>query len=166
MFRIAVTGHRPKKLGWGYNFSDQRWIDLAWRMREILLARLKKFQSIECITGMALGVDQLFGLVALKLKKQNYPVKIFCAIPCRGQEKIWPDASIWLKIKENADEVQFICDGEYNNKCMQKRNIFMVDRCDELIAVFDGKPSGGTYNCVNYAVKKGKPIINLFPESE
>ena len=166
MYKIAITGHRPKKLGWSYDYYDPRWISLAWKMRKILLDRIEKHKEIECITGMAVGVDQVFGLVALKLKRQKYPVRLFCALPCKGQEQCWADASTWTRIKDNADEVYLVYDGEYNYKCMQERNIFMVDRCDELVAVFDGKPKGGTYNCIAYAIKKGKPIINIFQKEE
>lgn len=39
----------------------------------------------------------------------------------------------------------------------------MVDRCDKLIACYNGDTSGGTYNCVQYAKKKGKEIIVIDP---
>jgi uncharacterized phage-like protein YoqJ len=45
---------------------------------------------------------------------------------------------------------------------MQDRNIWMVDHCDALIAVWDGT-SGGTANCVRYAQKVGKPIVFIDP---
>ena len=41
----------------------------------------------------------------------------------------------------------------YHPAKMQKRNEFMVDNCDILIALWNGT-SGGTKNCINYAKKK------------
>lgn len=38
----------------------------------------------------------------------------------------------------------------------------MVDRCDRLIAVWDGS-NGGTGNCVKYAKEVGKPIVVINP---
>ena len=37
----------------------------------------------------------------------------------------------------------------------------MVDRSDSIVALWNGT-SGGTKNCIDYAEKKGKPIINLW----
>ena len=40
----------------------------------------------------------------------------------------------------------------------------MIDKCDVLIAVWDGKPFGGTYKAIKYAESKGKQLINLEPD--
>ena len=45
---------------------------------------------------------------------------------------------------------------------MQKRNEYMVDKCDILLAVWDGS-AGGTNNCVKYARKLDKEIIIIDP---
>jgi uncharacterized phage-like protein YoqJ len=45
---------------------------------------------------------------------------------------------------------------------MQKRNEYMVDKCDKLLAVWNGT-TGGTHNCIKYAKSKGKEIILLNP---
>ena len=45
---------------------------------------------------------------------------------------------------------------------MQKRNEYMVDLTDKVIAVWDGS-KGGTGNCVRYAEKCGKEIIRILP---
>ena len=160
MRKIAVTGHRPNKL-YGYNLKNEKWISLGFQMRNFLKDRLNMYNEIECITGMALGVDQLFGLVALKLKKENYNVKICSAIPCHGQELKWPNKDYWQRIYDNADEIIYVHDGPYTNTCMQERNIFMVDRADEILAVWNGT-SGGTKNCIDYAKKQNKIITNIY----
>lgn len=53
--RIAVTGHRPDSL-YGYNMKDLRWIDLEEKFERILVVQ----NCTEAITGMALGVDQVY----------------------------------------------------------------------------------------------------------
>ena len=45
---------------------------------------------------------------------------------------------------------------------MQKRNEYMVDLADVVIAVWDGSNSG-TGNCIKYAQKCGKEIIQITP---
>ena len=55
-----------------------------------------------------------------------------------------------------------MCDGGYAGYKLQKRNEWMVDHCDILIAVWDGT-SGGTANCVNYAQSVNKEKIFIDP---
>ena len=45
---------------------------------------------------------------------------------------------------------------------MQKRNEYMVDLADIVIAVWDGSASG-TGNCVRYTERCGKKIIRIMP---
>ena len=43
----------------------------------------------------------------------------------------------------------------------------MVDRCDVLIAVWDGEPArgpGGTAEIVAYALERGRPIVHIRPD--
>ena len=49
--------------------------------------------------------------------------------------------------------------GEYSSIKMEARNHYMIDKCDVLIAVYDGFSKGGTHNAINYAKKLGKKII-------
>jgi uncharacterized phage-like protein YoqJ len=44
----------------------------------------------------------------------------------------------------------------------QKRNEWMVDHAQMVIAVWDGS-SGGTANCVKYALKQGKRVWQINP---
>ena len=51
----------------------------------------------------------------------------------------------------------------YGPGCMQRRNRYMVDHSALLIAVYDGRKTGGTYYTVKYAKSLDKDIriINL-----
>ena len=48
--------------------------------------------------------------------------------------------------------------------CMDKRNKYMVDQSDVIIAVWSGRPSG-TGKTVQYAQSQGKPIVTINPNS-
>ncbi|MBR7190221.1 MAG: DUF1273 domain-containing protein, partial [Oscillospiraceae bacterium] len=48
----------------------------------------------------------------------------------------------------------------YSAGCMMRRNRYMVDKADLLIACFDGQ-SGGTLNTLRYAVRKNVRIVHL-----
>ena len=62
-----------------------------------------------------------------------------------------------------ADKVIDVSPDPYAVWKMQKRNIWMVDQSNVVIAVWDGKKSGGTYNCIKYAVGKGLPVLVIHP---
>ena len=51
---------------------------------------------------------------------------------------------------------------EYTRDCMQKRNRYLVDSCDYLIAVWYGTASG-TGSTVRYAQENNKSIIIINP---
>jgi uncharacterized phage-like protein YoqJ len=150
---IAATGHRPDKLG-GYAPGITN--------RLCLLAH--KHIAIACpayvISGMALGWDQAVAGAALLAQ-----IPLIAAIPFRGQESKWPAASqqIYRELLATSARVIEVCEPGYAVWKMQKRNEWMVDHADHMLALWDGSP-GGTGNCIEYANKKQKPIDNLWDE--
>ena len=151
---VAVTGHRPNKLNYEYNGEGEvsSWI------KERIKQKLYTIEADTCISGMALGVDMLFAECAIDLK-----LDLIAAIPCRNQEKVWPQLSQnrYNQIL-NYDRCQkvLVNDVEYQPWVMQKRNEWMVDNCNVLLAVWDGS-SGGTKNCIDYAHKVNKSILHI-----
>ncbi len=63
---------------------------------------------------------------------------------------------------EQANSVVYVS-REYSRDCMLKRNRFLVDHAACLLAVYNGKPQGGTAMTVRYARKLGRKIITLHP---
>ena len=158
--KICITGHRPDKL-YGYNLNDPRYKELFKLFKELLIEN----NCTEAITGMALGADILFALAVIKLKCEGYNIKLHCAIPCRHHSDKWAYDSkvLYNYILKSADYVKLVSDEEYKPWLMQKRNEYMVDQSDKVIAVWDGSKSG-TYNCVKYAEKQNKEIIVINPK--
>jgi len=64
-----------------------------------------------------------------------------------------------ISILKKADIVREISN-HFFKSCYQKRNEWMVDRSNLVIAVFNGEPSG-TKNTVIYAQRKGVEINNV-----
>ena len=118
------------------------------------------------ITGMALGADQLFADAAIQLKAMGADIKIIAAIPFKGQELKWPEASQnkYNEILEHCEQ-HIICPGGYSAYKMQARNKWMVNRSEYILALWDGRKSGGTWSCIKYAESKGKKIIVLRPDT-
>lgn len=125
---------------------------------------------MEFISGAALGVDMWAAEYICRRKFQsdtnNYSLTL--AIPCVGQQNRWPPESQlrWLYIFRMADKVHFCDKGKYAPYKMMKRNKWMADQSDLVIAVWNGDVKGGTADCVDYSIKKQKDIVNLWPEVE
>lgn len=171
MIRIAATGHRPNKL-WGYNYDEPHYKILKDIFKSYIINAINNTEdkTVECITGMALGVDTIFALAAIELSLLGYNINLIAAIPFKGQECKWPEKSIKLYnyILNYAHEIIYVCDGTYQPYKMQKRNEYMVDRLnfinDKLISIWDGS-NGGTANCVRYAESRGKNIVYINPKN-
>ena len=157
--KISVTGHRPNKL-YGYDIYNQQWTELKNKLKKLLI----EFKCDEAITGMALGVDTIFAIAVLELKQKGYDIKLHCAIPCQNQSCKWSKESVQLydTILSKADTVKLVSDEPYRPALMQKRNEYMVNLADIVIAVWDGS-SGGTGNCIKYAQKLRKKIYRVVP---
>jgi uncharacterized phage-like protein YoqJ len=151
---VAFTGHRPDKLG-GYKLPNPTYLHVCQQIEKTL----KELQPEKVISGMALGVDQWAANIAHRLG-----IPFIAAVPFLGQEKAWPAASqkTFNALIKLASEVVYVSEGGYAAYKMQVRNEWMVDRCDKLIAIWDGTP-GGTGNCVKYAQSKNKEIFYIKP---
>lgn len=144
---LGVTGHRPNKLGNEYDYKGPYSKYIRERLREQLII----YKPDRCVSGMALGVDTIFALLCLDMG-----IKLTAAIPCFNQDARWSKASKELYHQILAHPlvtVHYVTEGPYNSTCMQKRNIWMVDRLNVLLAVWNGTP-GGTKNCIDYATGK------------
>lgn len=118
------------------------------------------------ITGMAIGADQLFAQAVIRLMDQGMLCRLIAAVPFKGQEAIWPQRSkeIYFEVLARC-EVNYISSPGYTAAKMQKRNEWMVNRATSVLAVWDGKQTGGTYNAVQAAKKAGKEITVISPVS-
>src|ERR1700685_2111371 len=78
----GATGHRPDKLG-GYGEEQHK--------KLVFLAQIaiRNIKPDEIITGMALGWDQAVAEACILER-----IPFIAAIPCRGQENLWPDSAV------------------------------------------------------------------------
>lgn len=152
---MAITGHRPEKFGTG---------DTLLLMKHLIMRCLRhEFARLDprhIITGMARGVDQWAALVALEMG-----IPFVAAVPFIGQEHKWKryEREAYYTLLQKAKRVHIVSTGAYSAEKMYRRNRFMVNGCDVLLAVWNGS-EGGTSNCVNYAEKIRRPIIHIDPD--
>jgi len=150
---LSVTGHRlGRKLG-GYGK------EVLAALQRVALRGLEQLQPDKVITGMALGWDQAVAIACLDLG-----IPFHAAVPFDGQDAVWPHHSrqLYHSLLSKAAEVTVVSPGPYAAWKLYRRNEWMIDHSDLVLALWDGSPDGGTAACVRYAQSKGKSVFNVW----
>ena len=173
-FSLCVTGHRPNQL-FGYDIYSKKYDLIREKLEKVMVSESQRaydkygVDTFRYISGMALGIDTIFFEIALWLREHSgdFTVEVVAAVPFLGQESAWPKESRkqYHELLEQADETIVVSKGGYEPWKMQRRNEFMVDHSDVVLAVYNGAKFGGTKNCVDYAQKQNKELIIINPRS-
>ena len=85
--------------------------------------------------------------------------------PYERQAVRWPEAlrNRYFSIAERCDR-ETMLQRQYTPDCLRKRNRYMVDRAEIVLAVWNGSPSG-TGQTVWYARETGKPVWIFRPDT-
>lgn len=110
---------------------------------------------VRFISGFAEGVDLLFAAAVVRLKERGRPVALEAAIPYAARLK-YKDPT-FQKLLTACDDVTVICE-RYSTKSFFIRNRYMVDESALVIAIHDGRESGGTYSTMQYARTHEKEV--------
>jgi len=119
------------------------------------------------ISGGALGIDTYFADSVL-IQRAFVPwIDLVIAKPFPSQSSKWPAKSQkkFNEICDAADLVVNVSQDPYSPAKMQTRNKWMVDHSGLVLAVWNGKEHGGTWNCIQYARSQGKRIYHLNPNT-
>ncbi len=166
----AITGHRPTRFKFGYKENMTGCKRLKKRLRDqfILLygQGVRRF-----FVGGALGVDMWAGEILLRIKEMpGYSdLKLYIALPGEKQDQLWD--------KRSRERLAFLI--RHSEECVivgngltaedyRRRNQYMVDHADVLVAVYDKDQAirSGTGMTVNYAHKKRRlPVILIHPDT-
>ena len=162
---VAFTGHRPSKLPNGW---DGPHTEVFLFLVKKLLVENRKQEIERAYTGGALGWDQ----IALEACYQD-GIRQTLVEPFPGFWRKWSVKQIeeymqmkhtYLNLEGNDEIVHSNPDEDYAPWKLHARNEYMVNRCTELWAWWDGTRKGGTFQCVKYAHKQGKKIVNVYKE--
>lgn len=174
--RCSFTGHRPNKL-YGYNLNNRQYHQLNRLLYQLCENLIKKCGVNEFLSGGAIGFDMIAFEQVGQLSR-IYDIENNLAIPFRKQDRKWfkSDRDKYNDYKEIANNLYYVDQiegyqpkgnvvGEYSAAKMQLRNQFMVDNSDYIIACWDEIKEGGTWNCINYALKHNKNILHINPKT-
>lgn len=138
----CVTGHRTIP-------AEQREAVAAALEAEIDRAIADGYTSF--ISGFAEGVDQMFAAIVMRKRRQHPTLRLEAALPYRQR---------FYRLAQNPDTHDLLFDGctefailsdEYNGGVFSKRNRYMVNKSQRVIAVYDGRSGGGTASTITYA---------------
>lgn len=160
----TFTGHRPQHLPFGFLEYDPRCIALKKVLRSEI-TRLIEQGVTHFISGMAIGVDMYAAEIVIGLKNVYSNITLEGVLPCKSQAQKWSKS-----LQQRHAEILFQCDKHtclqesYTPDCMQKRNQYIVNQADVILAVWDGR-GGGTANTVKYALSQNKPVRVIHPQT-
>ena len=142
IYTCAFTGHRT--LGKDFN---------ARNLVEYIEMLVKNGVTV-FYNGVARGFDLLAAEAVLMFKGRYPQIKLIACVPHEGQEAMYSneEKARYYAVLKKADETVVLSETYYKG-CMQKRNEYMVDRADVLIA-YANTDKGGTANTVRYCKRK------------
>jgi hypothetical protein len=159
ILKVGITGHR--KLGddpaveWFVHAECVRILD---RLRAVTELRQGE---VVAYSALAIGADQLFSRAALGL---GLPLVGIIPFAEYAADFVDLESRDYDALLSRCREVHRLPSKRRSKKAYMDAGKWIVDRVDTLIAVWDGQPAaglGGTGDVVDYAERKGRPIIRI-----
>ena len=163
---IGVTGHRnlneSPALSRGINSAIEEIRRLAPSLRSTPLI-------LSVLSPLAEGADRLVAREVLKDQESVLDV----VLPLKIDEYVKDfetseSRKEFEELLSQAKNVRVLPSRGSRNQDYQQVGLYVVDQCDVLIAIWDGKPAagqGGTAEIVQYARKHNHPLIWINPEA-
>jgi hypothetical protein len=151
--RLGATGHQELPADAGQYVVE--------RVREVL----EQFvPPLRVISALAAGADQLVAREVLRVGGSLHVV-----VPAVGYEASFPpaDRREYEHLLKQADDVTRLNFPEPSEPAYWAAGRRVVDGCDILVAIWDGRPArglGGTGDVVAYAETRGKDVRVIWPE--
>ena len=138
----CVTGHR--------NIPPQHIEGIKQKLKTAIQQALSH-GCTHFISGFAQGTDLLFASIVLQMQATNPSITLEAALPY--QNRTQSKNPLFHNLLLQCQKVT-ILHTNYTPSCFMDRNRYMVDHSDYLIAVYDGRKTGGTWNTLCYAQKR------------
>jgi hypothetical protein len=154
--RLGITGHQRLKDASGWDWVRRQMNELVEPLPKPLIA----------VTSLAVGADQLFAEVVMQ-----HGGSIEAIIPFDGYEESLTDGrgrSSYRRLLQAASLIEVLWKEGSAEEAYMAAGRRVVDLCELLVAVWDGKPAaglGGTADIVSYALQTRTSLIHLNPVS-
>lgn len=144
--KVAYTGHRD--------------FQLTEEIKTLIMEDLNNPAVDEVIVGGARGFDLLVGRLAREVGK---PFILVLLYPADMMVRRWNNEDkVELFLQVRAAKEVIVIEKEYSSDALFLRNREMVELADAVMACWDGREKGGTYNTLNFALSREKPVYNIY----
>jgi predicted Rossmann fold nucleotide-binding protein DprA/Smf involved in DNA uptake len=146
--KAAITGHRK--------ILDKQWLYDAF------VQAFRETGTTYVFQGMAEGADQIAALAAI-----DEEIPYACVRPWNKHSPHGDKNQIQMILDLAESIVTIVPVDKYPGiQSFIKRNRYMVDNADILIASWDGRPNGGTWQTLYYATRNNKRIYRINPANK
>lgn len=154
MTKLGITGHQLIP-----DAARESVVDALKREIE----RASQPSSLWGLTSLAVGADQLFAGLVLRAGG-----KLHVIIPSNSYDGTFRNDGLtrYHTLLTAATKVERLDFDEPSEEAFFAAGCRIVESCDILLAVWDGKPSrglGGTADVVQYARSSGRPVEIIWP---
>ena len=143
----SFVGEQPKDFPWEYGKNQKAHAEYIKQLQEAI-ENIVEFDEITTFCcGMAYLTDLDFAEAVLYKKENKYPnIMLICLADTESSCKDWDKQNIerYQTILRKADEQQPYTD------------IPLIDKSEQVIVVWNEKPSGTVTDLVHYAIEQGK----------
>ncbi len=153
MTRVGITGHQ-RLPPLAAQYADQQIRALLTRVPPPVVG----------ISSLAAGADQLFARNILTAGGELWAV-----VPSRDYETTFDDTelTVYRDLLASAASTTRLDFERSSESAYRAAGQWIVDECDQLVAVWDGKPArglGGTGDIVSYARECDREVLIFWPD--
>ncbi|RKS09522.1 hypothetical protein DFP74_5261 [Nocardiopsis sp. Huas11] len=153
MIRIGITGHRGLAPGLDSTIADMIAAHLAPHESDLV--------GLSCLAD---GADTVFAEAVLAAG-----AALEAVIPAAGYREALPEEHhrTYDRLLAQAAQVHRLPHQASTSDAHMAAGRYLVDHCDRLVAVWDGRPArgpGGTADVVAYARSLSRPVRVLWPQ--
>ena len=150
---VAFTGHRTYR-----SEADE---ELRQLLEELYAKGARRY-----LCGMAWGFDLSAGEAVVQHKLLHEDVELVAVEPFAEFRSLFrgEDAERYDALIAAADCRVVV--GENNVGAYMRRNDYLVDHSSLVVAWWDGRRDGGTAYTALRARRKGREVVNLFPDPQ
>jgi len=112
------------------------------------------------LSGFARGADLFFAEIVAELKQSNPAIRLEALLPYRA--RLLSKDPLFGKLIAACDWVG-VQSEDYTPACFFERDRALVEAASLVIAVYDGRPAGGTRYTLRYARKAGREVRHVRP---
>ena len=169
---ICFTGLNPQQLGGDDLNPSSFWVKqtLSAAIKRAVNRRISSF-----ISGGAPGADLWTAEILLQIKAQQIKkshhgrseIRLTIAQPCTSPAQGWPPEQRrqYDKLLQKADKILAVSRGLATAINKRKRDVWMIDHSDAMIAVWDGAV-GRVGIAIAYARDARKPVLVIDPQKK